>query len=64
MVSFALDTVKFLFIYRYLQNIYWFKRETVITPGGLAFKIGKWRGAIISPGGGVTVVPQGEDGTQ
>ena len=28
MVSFALDIVKFLLIYRYLQNIYWFKRET------------------------------------
>ena len=27
MVSFALDTVKFLLTYRYLQNTYWFKRE-------------------------------------
>ena len=26
MVSFTLDTVKFILIYRYLQNIYWFKR--------------------------------------
>ena len=26
MVSFTLDAVKFLLIYRYLQNIYWFKR--------------------------------------
>ena len=25
MVSFTLDAVKFLLIYRYLQNIYWFK---------------------------------------
>ena len=30
MVSFALDIVKFLLIYRYLQNIYWFKREIVL----------------------------------
>lgn len=30
MVSFALDIVKFLLIYRYLQNIYWFKREASI----------------------------------
>nr|DAZ26109.1 MAG TPA: hypothetical protein [Caudoviricetes sp.] len=28
MVSFTLDAVKFLLIYRYLQNTYWFKRET------------------------------------
>lgn len=28
MVSFALDIVKFLLIYRYLQNIYWFKVGT------------------------------------
>ena len=27
MVSFTLDAVKFLLIYRYLQNTYWFKRE-------------------------------------
>lgn len=26
MVSFTLDAVKFLLIYRYLQNTYWFKR--------------------------------------
>ena len=26
MVSFTLYTVKFLFIYRHLQNTYWFKR--------------------------------------
>lgn len=26
MVSFTLDTVKFLLIYRHLQNAYWFKR--------------------------------------
>ena len=26
MVSIYLDTVKFLLIYRYLQNTYWFKR--------------------------------------
>ena len=26
MVSFTLDAVKFLLIYRYLQNAYWFKR--------------------------------------
>ena len=26
MVSFALDTVKFLLIYRHLQNTYWFNR--------------------------------------
>ena len=26
MVSFTLDAVRFLLIYRYLQNIYWFKR--------------------------------------
>lgn len=31
MVSFTLDAVKFLLIYRYLQNIYRFKRETVVT---------------------------------
>lgn len=31
MVSFTLDAVKFLLIYRYLQNTYWFKRETVVT---------------------------------
>ena len=28
MVSFTLDAVKFLLIYRYLQNTYWFKYET------------------------------------
>ena len=27
MVSFTLDIVKFLLIYRDLQNMYWFKRE-------------------------------------
>ena len=27
MVSFTLDAVKFLLIYRHLQNTYWFKRE-------------------------------------
>lgn len=27
MVSFTLDAVKFLLIYRHLQNIYWFMRE-------------------------------------
>ncbi len=26
MVSFVFDTIKFLLIYRHLQNIYWFKR--------------------------------------
>ena len=26
MVSFTLDAIKFLLIYRYLQNTYWFKR--------------------------------------
>ena len=26
MVSFMLNTIKFLLIYRHLQNIYWFKR--------------------------------------
>ena len=26
MVSFTLDAVKFLLIYRYLQNTYWFER--------------------------------------
>lgn len=30
MVSFTLDAVKFLLIYRYLQNTYWFKREIVL----------------------------------
>ena len=30
MVSFTLETVKFLLIYRHLQNIYWFKREVVL----------------------------------
>jgi len=30
MVSFTLDAVKFLLIYRYLQNTYWFKREGCI----------------------------------
>ena len=30
MVSLMLDAVKFLLIYRYLQNIYWFKRENRI----------------------------------
>lgn len=29
MVSFTLDAVKFLLIYRHLQNIYWFKRENL-----------------------------------
>ena len=28
MVSFTLDTVKFILIYRYLQNTYWFRRGT------------------------------------
>lgn len=28
-VSIMLDAVKFLLIYRYLQNIYWFKRGTI-----------------------------------
>ena len=28
MVSFTLDIVKFLLIYKDLQNMYWFKRET------------------------------------
>lgn len=27
MVSFTLDAVRFLLIYRHLQNIYWFKRD-------------------------------------
>ena len=30
MVSFALDIVKFLLIYRHLQNTYWFKRGIVL----------------------------------
>ena len=30
MVSIYLDTVKFLLIYRYLQNTYWFKRGIVL----------------------------------
>ena len=29
MVSFILDTIKFLLIFRHLQNIYWFKRENL-----------------------------------
>ena len=29
MVSFTLDAVKFLLIYRYLQNAYWFKRGAI-----------------------------------
>ena len=32
MVSFTLDTVKFLLIYRYLQNTYWFKRGVLLSP--------------------------------
>ncbi len=28
MVSIPLDNIKFLLIYRYLQNTYWFKRES------------------------------------
>ena len=28
MVSIPLDIIKFLLIYRYLQNTYWFKKET------------------------------------
>ena len=29
MVSFTLDAVRFLLIYRCLQNIYWLKREGI-----------------------------------
>ena len=29
MVSFTLDVVKFLLIYRHLQNTYWFKCDNV-----------------------------------
>ena len=32
MVSFMLNVVKFLLIYRHLQNIYWFKRGIVLLP--------------------------------
>ena len=32
MVSFTLDAVKFLLIYRYLQNTYWFKRGIFSLP--------------------------------
>ena len=32
MVSFTLDAVKFLLIYRYLQNTYWFKRGNCLLP--------------------------------
>ena len=31
MVSIHLDIIKFLLIYRYLQNTYWFKREEPLT---------------------------------
>ena len=37
MVSFSLDAVKFLLIYRYLQNIYWFKRGN--TAGRLSHEL-------------------------
>ena len=30
MVSFMLNVVKFLLVYRHLQNIYWFKRVTIL----------------------------------
>ena len=30
MVLFMFDTIKFLLIYRYLQNTYWFKRGIVL----------------------------------
>lgn len=33
MVSIPLDNIKFLLIYRYLQNTYWFKRENVCVNG-------------------------------
>ncbi len=36
MVSFTLDAVKFLLIYRYLQNTYWFKREAASLENQLA----------------------------
>lgn len=32
MASFTLDAIKFLLIYRYLQNTYWFKRGNCLLP--------------------------------
>lgn len=32
MVSFTLDVARFLLIYRYLQNTYWFKRGASPVP--------------------------------
>ena len=35
MVSIQCDIIKFLLIYRHLQNAYWFKREThAVSDGG------------------------------
>ena len=41
MVSFALDTVKFLLIYRHLQNTYWFKRgaSPLLVPRSIGLRI-------------------------
>ena len=42
MVSFTLDAVKFLLIYRYLQNTYWFRRGSLylsLVPRNQAFAL-------------------------
>ena len=37
MVSIHLDIIKFLLIYRHLQNTYWFQRDAVQEGVGIAF---------------------------
>ena len=39
MVSILLDIIKFLLIYRYLQNAYWFKRGDVYIKGYILLKV-------------------------